>query len=155
MISPPGGVALTLTVRQDGSRLCYVVNGSADAPVIRVRQGAELTLTLRNEITDPTAIDAVSGPAKLTSTNPSVPETPGFYRVIPGMRHHASGATNLHVHGFAVPPVKPTAMAPELTAAISVGEPGIKMRSASMPFLAKIFSSWASHRPNVEALMVA
>jgi len=27
--------------------------------------------------------------------------------VIPGMRHTASGATNLHVHGFAVPPVKP------------------------------------------------
>ena len=23
------------------------------------------------------------------------------------MKHHATGATNLHVHGFAVPPVKP------------------------------------------------
>jgi FtsP/CotA-like multicopper oxidase with cupredoxin domain len=103
----PGREGLTLTVRQDGSRLCYVANGSADAPVIRVRQGAELTVTLRNEITDPSAIDDVSGPAKLTSANQSVPETPGYYPVIPGMRHPATGATNLHLHGFAVPPVKP------------------------------------------------
>ena len=103
----PGRAGLTLTVRQDGSRLCYVANGSADAPVIRVRQGTELTVTLQNEITDPAAIDAVSGPAKLTSANQSVPETPGYYPVIPGMRHPATGATNLHVHGFAVPPVKP------------------------------------------------
>ena len=48
----PGPEGLTLTVRQDGNRLCYVANGSADAPVIRVRQGAELTITLRNEITE-------------------------------------------------------------------------------------------------------
>jgi FtsP/CotA-like multicopper oxidase with cupredoxin domain len=115
-VPPPGNASpeihagregLTLTVRQDGSRLCYVANGSADAPVIRVRQGAELTVTLRNEITDPAAIDEVSGPAKLTSANQAVPETPGYYPVIPGMRHPATGATNLHVHGFAVPPVKP------------------------------------------------
>jgi FtsP/CotA-like multicopper oxidase with cupredoxin domain len=103
----PGREGLTLTVRQDGSRLCYVANGSADAPVIRVRQGAELTVTLRNEITDPAAIEDVSGPAKLTSANQLVPERPGFYQVIPGMRHPATGATNLHLHGFAVPPVKP------------------------------------------------
>ncbi|HEY4338931.1 MAG TPA: multicopper oxidase family protein [Steroidobacteraceae bacterium] len=103
----PGREGLTLTVRQDGSRLCYVANGSADAPVIRVRQGAELTITLRNEITDPGAIDAVSGPAKLSSANQTVPQTPGYYPVIPGMRHPATGATNLHLHGFSVPPVKP------------------------------------------------
>jgi FtsP/CotA-like multicopper oxidase with cupredoxin domain len=103
----PGREGLTLTVRQDGNRLCYVANGSADAPVIRVRQGAQLTITLRNEITDPAAIDAVSGPAKLTGANSPVPETPGYYRVVPGMRHPATGATNLHLHGFAVPPVKP------------------------------------------------
>jgi FtsP/CotA-like multicopper oxidase with cupredoxin domain len=101
------GAGLTLSVRQDGSRLCYVANGNADAPVIRVRRGSDLTITLRNEITDPAAIDAVSGPAKLTSANQSVPETPGYYRVVPGMRHPATGATNLHVHGFAVPPVQP------------------------------------------------
>ncbi len=103
----PGREGLTLTVRQDGSRLCYVANGNAAAPVIRVRQGAELTVTLKNEITDPAAINEVSGPAKLTHANQPVPEMPGYYPVIPGMRHPASGATNLHLHGFAVPPVAP------------------------------------------------
>jgi FtsP/CotA-like multicopper oxidase with cupredoxin domain len=103
----PGPAGITLTVRQDGNRLCYTVNGSADAPIIRVRQGSELTITLRNEIIDPSAIDAVAGPGKLTTPNDPVPNATGFYRVIPGMRHHASGATNLHLHGFAVPPVSP------------------------------------------------
>lgn len=97
----------TLTVRQDGNRLCYVSNGNADAPVIRVRLGSQLTITLNNEITDPDAIDAVAAPGKLTTANEPVPTSPGFYRVLPGMHHHASGATNLHVHGFAVPPVAP------------------------------------------------
>jgi len=113
---PPGRVppelratadGITLTVRQDGSRLCYVANGSAEAPVIRVRQGGDLTVTLRNEITDPAAIDAVTAPGSLSSPNPAIPEKSGFYRVIPGMQHAATGATNLHVHGFAVPPVAP------------------------------------------------
>ena len=113
---PPGHVppemrpradGITLTVRQDGNRLCYVADGNADAPVIRVRLGSELTVTLENEITDPGAIDAVSRPGKLTSPNEPVPNSDGFYPVLPGMRHPATGATNLHVHGFAVPPVKP------------------------------------------------
>jgi len=103
----PRSEGITLTVRQDGNRLCYVVNGSADAPVIRVRLGSELTVTLKNEITDAEAIDAVSGPGKLMTPNERVPNSDGFYPVLPGMRHPATGATNLHVHGFAVPPVKP------------------------------------------------
>jgi FtsP/CotA-like multicopper oxidase with cupredoxin domain len=98
---------LTLTVRQDRDRLCYTANGSADAPTIRVRLGSDLTITLRNEITDPEAIDAVTGPGKLSIATDRVPLSPGFFAVIPGMKHHATGATNLHVHGFAVPPVKP------------------------------------------------
>jgi FtsP/CotA-like multicopper oxidase with cupredoxin domain len=98
---------LTLTVRQDRDRLCYTANGSADAPTIRVRLGSDLTITLRNEITDPEAIDAVTGPGKLSIAPDRVPRSPGFFAVIPGMKHHATGATNLHVHGFAVPPVKP------------------------------------------------
>ena len=115
-VPPPGHVVpelhtspngLTLTVRQDGSRLCYVADGSADAPVIRVRQGGDLTITLRNEITDPAAIDAVTTPGRLRTPNGPVPQLAGFYKVIPGTRHHATGATNLHVHGFAVPPVAP------------------------------------------------
>ena len=103
----PGAKNLTLTVRQDGKQLCYVAAGNADAPVIRVRLGSQLTVTLRNDITDPGAIDAVSGPAKLTAGNEPVPKRSGFYQVVPGMHHRATGATNLHVHGFAVPPVKP------------------------------------------------
>lgn len=96
-----------MTVKQDGSRLCYVTNGIAEAPVIRVRQGDDLTIKLRNEIVDPAAIDAVMAPGQLKAPNPAVPSESGFYPVIPGMEHHATGATNLHVHGFAVPPVAP------------------------------------------------
>ena len=96
-----------LTVRQDRDRLCYTANGSADAPTIRVRLGSDLSITLRNEITDPEAIDAVTGPGKLTVATARVPASPDFLAVIPGMKHHATGATNLHVHGFAVPPAKP------------------------------------------------
>ncbi|MDR3419132.1 MAG: multicopper oxidase family protein [Nevskia sp.] len=103
----PGPEGIGLTVRQDGNRLCYVADGGADAPVIRVRQGADLKITLRNEIVDPAAIDAATAGGKLKAPNEPVPRTAGFYEVIPGMRHHATGATNLHVHGFAVPPVKP------------------------------------------------
>jgi len=105
-VRPTSG-GITMIVRQDGSRLCYVVGGSADAPVLRVRLGTALNVTLRNEITDPAAIDAVAGPGKLASPNEPVPNAAGFYPVLPGMRHPATGATNLHVHGFAVPPVKP------------------------------------------------
>jgi FtsP/CotA-like multicopper oxidase with cupredoxin domain len=98
---------IELVVRQDGNRLCYVNDGSADAPVIHARLGADLTITLRNEITDPRAIDSVSGPGKLTSANDAVPASPEYYAVVPGMHHEATGATNLHVHGFAVPPIRP------------------------------------------------
>ena len=113
---PPGHVApdlrpaqdgATLTVRQDGSRLCYVADGIADAPVIRARQGSDLVLTLRNEIADPAAIEAATAPGTLKVANQPVPEASGYYRVEPGMHHAATGATNLHVHGFAVPPVAP------------------------------------------------
>ena len=101
------GTDIDLTVRQDGSRLCYVNNGSADAPVIHARLGTDLVINLRNEITDPQAIDLVSGPGKLTSANEAVPALSEYYAVVPGMHHPASGATNLHVHGFAVPPISP------------------------------------------------
>jgi len=103
----PGADSLTLVVRQAGDRLCYVANDIADAPVIRVRLGADLTITLRNEIDEPASIEAVGGPGKLTVPTDPVPSTAGFYAVIPGMKHPATGATNLHVHGFAVPPVRP------------------------------------------------
>ncbi len=115
-VPPPGHAApelratpegLTLTVRQDHDRLCYTANGIADAPTIRVRLGSDLIITLRNEITDPAAIDSVTGPGKFTVATDRVPRSPGFFPVIPGMKHQATGTTNLHLHGFAVPPVKP------------------------------------------------
>jgi FtsP/CotA-like multicopper oxidase with cupredoxin domain len=84
-----------------------VADGNADAPILRVRQGAEFAITLRNEIVDPSAIEAATTPGKLQVPNERVPRLPGFYEVVPGMHHPASGATNLHVHGFAVPPVAP------------------------------------------------
>lgn len=103
----PGAAPLTLVVRQAGDRLCYIANGIADAPVIRVRLGSELTITLRNEINEPSRIQAVAGPGKLAVATDPVPRTPGYYAVVPGMQHFATGATNLHLHGFAVPPVQP------------------------------------------------
>jgi len=103
----PAAGGATLAVRQDGMRLCYVADGVADAPVLRARPGGELVLTLRNEITDPSRIEAAMAPGKLRIANDPVPESPGFYEVQPGMHHAATGATNLHVHGFAVPPVAP------------------------------------------------
>jgi hypothetical protein len=50
---------LSLTVKQAGGRLCYVADGIAEAPVIRVRQGDRLTIDLTDDITDTAAIDAV------------------------------------------------------------------------------------------------
>ncbi len=103
----PGPDGATLTVKQDGARLCYVAGGVADAPVLRARPGGTLVLTLRNEITDPAAIEDAMAPGKLRTANVAVPESAGFYKVMPGRHHAATGATNLHVHGFAVPPVAP------------------------------------------------
>jgi FtsP/CotA-like multicopper oxidase with cupredoxin domain len=98
---------MTLTVKQDGSRLCYVAGGIADAPVIRTRQGDDLTIMLHNDIDNPAAIEAVTGPGDLRTPNIAVPREAGYYPVIPGAHYQATGATNLHVHGFAVPPVAP------------------------------------------------
>jgi FtsP/CotA-like multicopper oxidase with cupredoxin domain len=103
----PAAAGATLTVRQDGARLCYVAEGIADAPVIHARQGETLTLTLRNEIVDPSQIERAMTPGTLAAANAPVPASPGYYEVVPGMHHAATGATNLHVHGFAVPPVTP------------------------------------------------
>ena len=118
----------TLTVRQDGGRLCYVAGGIAEAPVIRTRQGDELVLTLRNEIVDPAAIEAVMAPGTLKTANVAVPEAAGYYKVLPGMHHAATGATNLHVHGFAVPPVAPQDDVITVCIDPAVGEPACGRR---------------------------
>ena len=98
---------LKLTVQQDAHRLCYVAGNLAEAPTLRVRQGADFTITLRNEITDPAAISNFVTVAKLDTPNDAVPPVEGYFKVIPGHQHKATGATNLHMHGFAVPPVPP------------------------------------------------
>src|SRR6202044_1708865 len=92
---------------QDANRLCYVSGNIAEAPVMRIRQGADLKITLRNEITDPAAIARYVAIARLETPNAATPETPDHYPVVAGMRHVATGMTNLHVHGFAVPPTVP------------------------------------------------
>jgi FtsP/CotA-like multicopper oxidase with cupredoxin domain len=98
---------LSLTVKQSGSQLCYVANGIAEAPVIRARLGDALAITLRNEITDPGALAKLIPAGKLETANPTLADRAGFMPVIPGTRHAPTGRTNLHVHGFAVPPTAP------------------------------------------------
>jgi len=98
---------VALTVRQDGQRLCYVAGNGAQAPVLRVRQGATMTVVLRNEITDPAQISRFLAINKLEAPNDAVPAGKGIYPVRPGTRRDATGMTNLHVHGFAVPPAVP------------------------------------------------
>ncbi len=97
-----------LTVRQDGALLCYVIDGIAEAPVIRVEQGQTLAITLRNEITDPAALEQLL-PAAGRREHPvaPVPHHPGVMNVMPGEQMVPTGRTNLHMHGFAVPPVAP------------------------------------------------
>ncbi|HLY57876.1 MAG TPA: multicopper oxidase family protein [Stellaceae bacterium] len=98
---------IALTIRQDPNRLCYVIDTIAEAPLIRVRQGDTLTITLRNEIADPGAIDRTVPVATLDEPNRPVTPADGLDPVVPGMTHHATGASNLHFHGFPVPPVPP------------------------------------------------
>ena len=97
-----------LTVRQEGTTLCYVIDGIAEAPTLRVKQGAMLTVTVRNEITDPAALAKLLPPLVLRDRPiAAVPESAGVVAVIPGQAHLPTGRTNLHVHGFAVPPIAP------------------------------------------------
>src|SRR5262249_27011028 len=69
---------ITLTVKQDPHRLCYVLGNIAEPPVIRVRQGQDLVITLKNEITDPTAIADYVAVNHLDQPNPLVPAEAGF-----------------------------------------------------------------------------
>lgn len=97
-----------LVVRQEGTALCYVVDGLAEAPTIRVKQGATLTINLRNEITDPSALSKLLPPVVMRDQPvKAVPASAGAFEVVPGRQHVPTGRTNLHVHGFAVPPAMP------------------------------------------------
>jgi len=96
-----------LIVRQEGTTLCYVIDGIAEAPTIRIKQGASLTISLRNEITDPQALEALLPNAMRSAPLGNVPSTDGMVSVVPGQAHRLTGRTNLHVHGFSVPPTVP------------------------------------------------
>ncbi|NYF80013.1 multicopper oxidase family protein [Granulicella arctica] len=99
---------VSLVVRQEGTTLCYVIDGVAEAPTIRVKQGATLTVTLRNEITDPSVLGKLLPPIVLRDRPvEAVPDRVGVVAVIPGQFHVPTGRTNLHMHGFAVPPTAP------------------------------------------------
>lgn len=111
---------VSLTVRQDGYRLCFVWNGQPTAPVIRLRPGDHLVLHITNEISDPCYIQNYFGgtcPAAAPAaampgmdmtaedgrTTPAV-ALAGYYPIEPDMAPTPSGATNNHVHGMAVSP---------------------------------------------------
>ncbi|GGF36574.1 hypothetical protein GCM10011611_48840 [Aliidongia dinghuensis] len=98
---------VTLTVKQDPNRLCYVFGKIAEAPTIRVRQGEDMFIKLRNEITDPAALDKLVPVGHLDDPNPEIKAEAGTYPVEPAMHHKATGRTNLHVHGLAVSPNVP------------------------------------------------
>ena len=98
---------VTLSVKQDPHRLCYVFGQIAEAPTIRVRQGEDMFIKLRNEITDPAALDKLVVPGHLDDPNPEIPTQAGYYPVLPAMHHKATGTTNLHLHGLAVSPMAP------------------------------------------------
>ena len=52
---------ISLTVKQDKYRLCFVYNGIAEAPVIHARPGDTITLHVRNEISDTCYINTYFG----------------------------------------------------------------------------------------------
>jgi len=105
--SSNGSLELTMTVRQQDDQLCYVVDGIAEAPLLRLHSGDHLTITLRNEINDPSLIDTFIPTRYLLHPNNEITVAQDALPVESGMRHEATGATNLHMHGFPVPPVAP------------------------------------------------
>ena len=98
---------VTLSVKQDPNRLCYVFGQIAEAPTIRVRQGQDMFIKLKNEITNPAALDTLVAPGHLDDPNPEIKTQAGLYPVEPAMHHKATGRTNLHLHGLAVSPNVP------------------------------------------------
>jgi FtsP/CotA-like multicopper oxidase with cupredoxin domain len=73
-----------------------------------VQRGQTLTVTVRNEITDPAALEKLLPIAgKRDRSMAPIAHHSGVMDVVPGERHEITGRTNLHMHGFAVPPVAP------------------------------------------------
>ena len=112
-----GDLAVDLTTGADpsGASLCYVYNGVAEAPVIRVQRGHRLTIGLTNALQDTgpyntqncllqTFVDggACAQPEQGFMAKPGADD--GFYPIQANVPHLADGTTNLHVHGMVVSP---------------------------------------------------
>jgi hypothetical protein len=96
-----------LTVRQDGAQLCYVIDGIAEAPVIRYSRARRLRSPCatrspiqrrwKNCCRSPVSVSADWRRWRTTRRHGCSARR----------KHEITGRTNLHVHGFAVPPVAP------------------------------------------------
>jgi FtsP/CotA-like multicopper oxidase with cupredoxin domain len=112
-----GDLAVDLTTGADpsGASLCYVYNGVAEAPVIRVQRGHRLTIGLTNALQDTGPYNtencllqtfvnggACAQPEQGFMAKPGADD--GFYPIQANVPHLADGTTNLHVHGMVVSP---------------------------------------------------
>ena len=112
-----GDVTVALDVGFDpvASHLCFVNHVLSEAPVIRVGVGHRLTFTLKNTLHDTgphrqvNCAMQVFGGESYCIRSPLFREEPGadgpYYPLAANQAHIADGTTNLHVHGFFVPPV--------------------------------------------------
>src|SRR6185312_6542634 len=76
--SANGALDLTLTVRQDGDRLCYVAGENAEAPTLRMRPGDHVTIRLVNEIKDAAPLQLFQSKDKLDEPNKPIETHGGF-----------------------------------------------------------------------------
>src|ERR1700733_13549597 len=83
--SSGGELVLNLTVRQADDQLCYVADGLAESPLLRLHPGDRLTITLRNEISDPSLIDTFVATRYLHAAGAALETKPGTIAVEPGM----------------------------------------------------------------------
>lgn len=109
-------VALTIGFDSATQRLCYATPNLAEAPVIRVGVGHQLTVKLTNSLQDTETGQHVPincpidlyGQIGTCEGLPHHPELPGadgkYYPLEANEAHEADGTSNLHVHGLFVPP---------------------------------------------------
>ena len=108
-------VALDVGYDPETARLCFVNRALTEAPVLRVGVGRRLTFTLQNTLHNSGArherncdIQLFGGTDGFCVTRPTFKAEPGpdspYYPIEANQAHTADGTTNLHVHGFFVPP---------------------------------------------------
>ena len=87
--SANGRLAVPLSFEGELARYCYVYDGNAEAPTLRLHPGDELILTLKNDLT----------PVEPGSLQHHYSGTPGC-----GGKPMTAASTNLHFHGLNIPP---------------------------------------------------